>query len=528
MQKVLTPAQMAGADQAAIASGVPSQELMSRAGRGLGRAALQMMGGGYGRRAVLLCGKGNNGGDGFVCAAFLAHQGVHCTVVTMADPGTLSGDAAWAFSLLAPTTCRVQPYDPSALSRLLARSDLAIDALLGTGFKGSLRDPMAEAVELVNASGLPVLAVDIPSGVDGLTGQVGGPAIRARTTVTMGALKTGLVLLPGASYAGDVRVVDIGIPDEMVQTDVHMVGKADLRPRLIPRAPDAHKRSVGKVVIAAGSVGMTGAATLAATGALRAGAGLVRVAVPESIRSQVAPTVVEVLTSPVPETADGQFSPDAAGRVSEWAGQWDALALGPGIGRSSGVQRFVRRVVEETTVPLVLDADGLVPFAGKPESLAGRPGPTILTPHAGELASLLSMEVGEIDSNRVEVARQAAQTTAATVLLKGYRTVVAEPSGRAVVVDAGGPMLATAGTGDVLTGMVAAFAARGVQVDLSPEEKDIITGRERVSHPFEGTWMAACLHGLAGQLAAERIGSDSVIAGDLSWAIAQVMRGVQP
>ncbi|MEX2586947.1 MAG: NAD(P)H-hydrate dehydratase [Actinomycetota bacterium] len=507
MQKLVTPASMAAADAAAVDAGVASRELMGRAGRALGRAALQMMDGGYGRRVVIVCGKGNNGGDGFVCAAHLAHHGASCTVVPTAEPAALGGDAAWAFSLLGSTSCRVRGYEPDVLRRMLARADLVVDAMVGTGFSGTLRGRLAEAVEVVGASGVPVLAVDIPSGVDGLTGQVAGPAIKAQATVTMAALKPGLVLQPGAEHAGRVLVVDIGIPPELVETRVHMVGDSDLAEQLIPRALSAHKRSVGKVVIAAGSVGMTGAATLSALGAMRAGAGLVRVAVPRSVRSQVAPTVVEALTSGVDEGDDGQFGAAAAGTVGDWANQWDALALGPGIGRSPEVRRFVEAVLTKVSVPVALDADGLAAFAGRPQWLANRSGPTILTPHAGELGALLSMGAGEVDSNRVEVAVQAAQTTGSTVLLKGFRTVVAEPSGRAVLVDAGGPMLATAGTGDVLTGMVAALAAQ--------------------MPPFEAAWSAACLHGLAGELVCRKIGENAVIAGDLSWAIGQVMRRLQ-
>lgn len=504
MQKVATPAQMAAADQATIASGVASQDLMGRAGRALGRAALQMMDGGYGRRVVIVCGKGNNGGDGFVCAAHLAGHGVGCTVVPVADPATLAGDAAWAFSLLRSTSCRVHEFEPDELHRLLAGADLVIDALLGTGFTGSIRGRPAEAVEVIRASGAPVLAVDIPSGVDGLTGQVGGPAVQARATVTMGALKAGLVLQPGAELAGKVLVVDIGIPQELVETQVRMAGETDLAGQLTPRPASAHKRSVGKVVIAAGSAGMTGAVTLCASGAMRAGAGLVRAAVPRSVRSEVAPTVVEVLTAGVDETDEGQFDERAAATVTGWANQWDALALGPGIGRSARVQGFVEELLTHVTVPVVLDADGLAALSGRAQWLAKRSEATILTPHAGELAALMSMSVGQVNSNRVEVAVQAAQATGATVLLKGFRTVVAEPSGEVVLVDAGGPMLATAGTGDVLTGMVAALAAQ--------------------MPPFEAAWSAACLHGLAGELLAGQIGGRSVIASDLLWAIAQVMR----
>lgn len=505
MKKILSPAQMGAADQAAIESGVPSKELMMRAGTALGRTALQMMAGGYGRRVVVVCGKGNNGGDGFVCAAHLSRHGVACSVITMAAPESLTGDAAWAFSLLSSTPCRVG--DSAGLRAALGRADLAVDAMLGTGFKGELTGRMADAVGLLNSAGVPVLAVDIPSGVDGSTGAIRGPAVRAGTTVTMGALKTGLVQLPGAEAAGDVKVVDIGIPDELVQTRLHLVSEHDLRRALVVRGAASHKRSAGKVVIAAGAVGMIGAASLSAIGAMRAGAGLIRLVVPDSIRPQVAPTVIEVLTSGVAESPEGQFAPEAAEEVAAWANSWDALALGPGIGRTSEVRRFVEKVLEKTTVPVILDADGIAAFAGRPESLRSRDAATILTPHAGELAALMSIEAADVESNRVEIAAEAAKATGGIVLLKGFRTVVAAPSGDAVLVDAGGPILATAGTGDVLTGVLAAFAAR--------------------TEPFQAAWSGACLHGLAGEWLAGQIGTESMVAGDLSWALANVMGRLQ-
>ncbi|MEX2553212.1 MAG: NAD(P)H-hydrate epimerase, partial [Actinomycetota bacterium] len=300
MEPVLTPAQMAAADQATIAAGTPSMQLMARAGAACGRAAVRMMGGTYGRRILIVCGKGNNGGDGLIMAEYLARRGALCTIVLLAAPTDLKGDALTAYRRAAKTPgCRLRPWSAAELRR----SDLAVDAMLGTGFQGALSGPFREVAEAFNQSGKEVLAIDIPSGVDGETGAAEGVAVRAALTITMGALKSGLLLHPGSSYAGRVEVADIGILPEAMKTDLHLCGSDDVPAVLPPRLPTAHKRSVGKVLVVAGSAGMSGAAVFAARAALRSGAGLVRMAVPESITGHVGPQVKEALTLGLPESA---------------------------------------------------------------------------------------------------------------------------------------------------------------------------------------------------------------------------------
>ncbi|CAN5796201.1 NAD(P)H-hydrate dehydratase [soil metagenome] len=499
MQKVLTPYQMAAADKAAAESGIASADLMDRAGRAVGRAAVAHLGGAYGRRVTVLCGKGNNAGDGFVAAGYLARRGAACRVVLMADPGDLRGDAKDAFDKMQGSGARVLPYDPSRLLRELERSDLVVDAMLGTGFKGALDGAMADAAAAANAAAAPVLALDIPSGVNGETGQVQTEAVRAFKTVTLGALKTGLLLQPGASYAGEVLVEDIGIPDEMMQAGLFLAGARDLEGVIPARLPTAHKRSTGKVLVVAGSISMAGAAILAANGALRAGAGLVRMAVPECIRSSAGPQVIEALTAGMPDTAKGAFSFDAVGPVVELAGQMQVVALGPGIGKDTETMNFVTEVLNAVDRPVVLDADAICAFQGHPEALKERPAPTIITPHAGELARLLGRTPEQIDAGRIPAAQEAARRTGAVVLLKGFRTVVARPDGRTVMVDAGGPVLSTGGSGDVLTGVIAALA----------------TGMD----PFTAAWAGACLHGLAGDALAGWMGDRGVVAQDLLKAL---------
>jgi NAD(P)H-hydrate epimerase len=493
---------MAAADRAAADSGIPTSDLMDRAGRGVGRVAARSLGGTYGRRVTVLCGKGNNAGDGFVAATYLARRGAACSVVLFADPSDLRGDAKDAFDKMSGV--RVLPYDSGRLERELSRSDLVIDALLGTGFKGCLEGPMAEAVAAVNGSPVPVLAVDIPSGVNGETGKVEGEAVRAFQTVTLAALKTGLLLQPGARHAGEVVVEDIGIPDELMEPDLLLAGAGDLGPAVPPREATVHKRSVGKVLVVAGSVSMSGAAVLAATGALRAGAGLVRMAVPQCIGDLVGPQVVEALTARMPDTAKGAFSFDAVGRVVELASQMQVMALGPGIGKDTETMNFVTEVLGVVEQPVVVDADAIAAFQGHPEGLKERKAPTILTPHSGELGRLLSRPAPEIDADRIGASREAARRTGAVVLLKGFHTIVADPDGRTVMVDAGGPVLATGGSGDVLTGIVAALAAG--------------------NDAFTAAWAGALLHGLAGDTLAEWMGDRGVVAGDLLKAIPLVIR----
>jgi NAD(P)H-hydrate epimerase len=371
--------------------------------------------------------------------------------------------------------------------------------MLGTGFKGALSGSLKEAAEALNESGREVLAIDIPSGVDGETGAVEGVAVRASVTVTMGALKSGLLLYPGASYAGRVEVADIGILAQAMKTNLNLTGPKDVPAVLSPRSPSSHKRNVGKVLVVAGSLGMSGAAVLAARAALRTGAGLVRMAVPQSITGQVSPQLKEALTVGLPETG-GKLNLEAAGPVIDLAREMDALAAGPGIGRGEQVAEFVRTVLDAVENPMVLDADGLAPYQANPEGLKSRAGPTVLTPHSGELGRLLELEASEVDADRIGSAREAAERSGCIVLLKGFRTVVAAPGGEAVLVNAGGPVLATGGTGDVLTGVIAALLAGKVE-------------------PFTAAWAGACLHGAAGEELERRMGERGVLAGDVADAL---------
>ncbi|MEP6758952.1 MAG: NAD(P)H-hydrate dehydratase [Actinomycetota bacterium] len=507
MRPLLTPAEAGELDRATQAAGTPAEALMERAGAGVARACLDLLGGGYGRRAVVVCGKGNNGGDGLVAARHLSRAGVRVAVLLLESGADLRGPSAGHLARLGrETDVRVRPYDPAVLARELARADLAIDAIFGTGFRGAPEDDWADAIEIVNAAAPAVVSVDIASGVDGATGEVAGVAIRADLTVTFGAAKFGSVLLPGAEYAGDVRVIDIGFDEAAMPVGAGMTDSADVAAVLPERPIDGHKKASGTLVVVAGSRGMPGAARLAARAAGRAGAGYVIVATPASAMPTIQADLSEAVFLALPETSSGSIAAEAIGPVGEAIAGAHALAIGPGLSRDAETTAFVRALVREVSVPVVLDADALNAFAGEHEALADRKAEAILTPHLGELARLVGRPAGD----RLSEARSLALAVDVVALVKGTRSVIAAPDATVRVNPTGSPALATAGTGDVLTGTIGALLARGVE-------------------PFAAAWGGAYLHGLAGILAAGPDDGGGIVAGDVAEhlpdAIARVKAG---
>jgi ADP-dependent NAD(P)H-hydrate dehydratase / NAD(P)H-hydrate epimerase len=491
VRPLLAPEEMGRADAATIAAGTGAEVLMERAGAAVAGAALRAAGGRYGRRAVVVCGKGNNVGDGFVAARLLRSEGVAVTCLSTADTDGARGAAAHHLDLLRSQRVAVRAFSDEPL----ATADVIVDAIFGTGFRGRAEGVPAEAIEAINRTPAPVVAVDIPSGVDGATGAVAGPAVRAAVTVAFAAEKYGTAVGNGSVLAGAVEVVDIGIA---VGDAVVAVSEAADVARVLPRrAPDAHKRSGGAVALLAGSAGMTGAALLAARGAVRMGAGYASLGTTAATEAAKAAVLPEVLSAVV---SDGEaLGPEALERFAGVLDAAGALGIGPGLGRGDGPRDLVMRALEEVELPVVADADALNVLAGNTQALARRSGATVITPHPGEIARLLETGIGEVQADRLGVARAAARSFDCVVLLKGRRTVVAEPGGRAVVNPTGSPHLATAGTGDVLTGAVATLLAAGVPA-------------------FEAAWAAAYVHGVAGRLAAERVG-----AGVLAWDVAEAL-----
>jgi hydroxyethylthiazole kinase-like uncharacterized protein yjeF len=468
---VLTPAEMAERDKFTIAAGTPVEVLMERAGRAVAWAVRRWCGGTYGTRVLVVCGKGNNGGDGLVVARVLEGWGARVETFRLEDG-----------------------VDRRAFERLLRRGAVVVDAMYGTGFKGALEGDAAWVARAVD--GVPVFAIDIPSGVDGLTGAVPDEAVRADKTVTFGALKPGLLFEPGRSHSGEVEVVDIGI-DLGVDRWSATQGAIEFDGwwPVPARAPDAHKWQSG-VMVLGGSGGMTGAPLMVSRAALRSGAGIVWCCVPGDDAAQRA-SGGEVITKAMPATAAGALDEPAASEVLKHAERFRALVVGPGLGREEATAAAVRRVVAEAPVPLVLDADGLNCLAGDLGPIQARTDPTVLTPHTGEYERL----AGEATvDDRLAAARRLAERSGAVVLLKGPGEVVSAPGGRAAINPLGGPWLASAGTGDVLSGIVGAFVGRGAA-------------------PFD----AACAGAWAHSRAADEAGHTGLVAGDLITALPRAL-----
>ena len=488
MKPLVEVATIQAADERAAAAGTPVSALMARAGAAVARAAADLLGGVSGRRVVALAGRGNNGGDALDALARLARRGAGAEALLTSEPERLGDEARRTAGLVRAAGGRVRVFTPELASGLLRDADVVLDGLLGTGSSGAPRGLAAQAIAAINASPAPVVAVDVPSGMDAATGEVAAGAVRADVTVTFQALKPGHVLPPGSDHAGRLEVADIGLPLQESPWGVSEPGDlAGLVP--VPRT-ETHKRSRGVLLAIGGSTGMGGAPTLMGRAARRSGAGLLILAVPASIAERVGQAVPEALTAALPE-ADGGITPAAVDACKRWLDEATAIAIGPGLGRSQGTQEAVRGLLAAFHGRAVVDADGL--FAvGTGEPLADRKAPTLITPHAGEFARLAP----DAEGTRLRRAAGRARAWGVTVLLKGNDTVIAEP-GRLAVNPTGVPALATGGTGDVLTGLTGALLAQGLD-------------------PFDAARLGAWVHGRAGALAAADLSPVSVAAGDVA------------
>jgi len=521
---LLDAEQMRAVDRWAIdEQGIAGLALMERAGAGVARAVERLAADGP---VTVVCGKGNNGGDGLVAARLLREAGRQVSVVCAAPPQELAGDARanlerlpgepprrldgeqWAREQAATTGGAGDASGGGGASgadgaepALLAGAAVIVDALLGTGFQGEPHGPVAAAIEAINRAPAGVVSVDVPSGVDASSGAVHGAAVRASATVTFHAAKPGLWIRPGKAHAGAVETIDIGIPrGAPAHAGAGLIEPAVLA-LLARRGPGSTKFASGHVLVVGGSRGLTGAPRMASHASMRAGAGYVTACVPASQQPILAGAgPPEMMTRALPDE-DGALT--VAGRqvVLEAAGRGGGRALGPGLGRSEGSFALARALALEAPVAMVLDADGLNAHAGRLGELAARQEPTVLTPHAGELARLLERDSAEIERERLRHARAAAERAGAVVALKGDDTIVAEPSGRVAISRGGSPALATAGTGDVLTGVIAALLAQGLDA-------------------FTAAAAGVCLHAAAGREAARRQGAaEGVIASDVIAAL---------
>jgi NAD(P)H-hydrate epimerase len=502
--RVLNAAQMREADRYTIDEiGIPSLVLMENAGRQVVAAIEATYEDRLEGRVAVLCGRGNNGGDGFVVARTLAQRGVDTTVFVIGALADVRGDARINLDILGRLGVSVVEIEGEQSWELhfseISHCSLIVDAIVGTGLKAGLSGMMETVVADVNASGIPIVSIDLPSGLSADTPHLIGDCIDASLTVTLAAPKLPLVLPPGEVHAGDVVIADIGVPHDVIDgldgAHVELLTPEPVRDLVEPRAADSHKGDFGRVTIVAGSRGKTGAAYLAAMGALRSGAGLVTLAAPASVVPILASMAPEYLTESLPEREDGRVDPSALGQVLDL--RQDVVACGPGLGRGEAVREFVKGLLDRSSCPLVLDADAITVLADDPGRLAGsEERDVIITPHPGEMARLIGMTIEDVQANRIDVAADFATTHRVYVVLKGHRTVIATPDGRAFINPTGNAGMATGGTGDVLTGMVAAWLAQLLDAEAACR-------------------LAVFLHGGAGDLAEGRVGQAAMTATDL-------------
>jgi len=505
--KITTAEEMRGIDRAtAERFGVPTLTLMENAGTAVANAAVEWFP--KARRIVIVCGKGNNGGDGFVAARKLVEAGKDVATLLLADPAEVGGDASEMLSKINSPLHQVRSGEE--IGRYLAEADLIIDGILGTGFRPPVSGLYSEAIQAINSATAPVLAIDIPSGADADAMAPAGDALIARAdcVVTFTAPRPAHIF---AHFTrGRTRVVSIGSPNEAVTSELGMqvISAADFSELLKPRSPEGHKGKYGHVLVVGGSLGKTGAAGMAGLSALRAGAGLVTIATARSAQAMVAAVAPELMTEPLAETGAGTMSLTALeyGRLDRLVRQKDVLAIGPGISRHTDTEQFVRAVVPRYKVPTVIDADGLNAFEGRTEELDGTDRVLVLTPHPGEMARLTGLSTAEIQQDRISTARKFAIEHKLYLVLKGHRTIVAMPDGCVWVNPTGNPGMATGGTGDVLTGLVAGLLAQ--------------SGSDAARAVIAGVY----LHGLAGDIACERMGEQAMIATDLIAAMPEAIR----
>ncbi len=514
--RVVTAREMREIDQRAMAEfKIPGIVLMENAGLKVVQAVLEKLSGIQGKTVTIFAGRGNNGGDGLVAARHLFNMGVDVKVLLLDSPDKVAGDAAVNLEIWRRMGQKVytvtQKDDFNAVRLFLVRTDVVVDAIYGTGFKGTVKEYVGRIIEAVNASEKPVVAVDMPSGVEADSGKVNGPCIRASLTVTFGLPKVGLLLEPGASYAGDLRVADISLPGPLLndeQIKCHLIDGGLVRSWLPARPVSSHKGDYGRVLVVAGSRGMAGAACLTAEAAARAGAGLVTLAVPEGIYAPVASKLTEVMVVPVPQTGEGTLSGEAVPKIREMMEKADVLALGPGLSTNPETVEAVRKIISISHLPAVLDADGLNAFADQTDLLKNARSSLVLTPHPGEMARLSGISTKAVQDDRLQVARLWSSDLGAVLVLKGARTIVASPDGTAYINTTGNPGMATGGSGDVLTGIIAGLMAQGI---------------EAAGAAAAGVY----LHGMAGDAAAREKGMMGIVAGDILQALPTVTKSME-
>ncbi|MCU0664261.1 MAG: NAD(P)H-hydrate dehydratase [Myxococcota bacterium] len=493
--------------------GIASLLLMENAGLGAAAYCQELLRG-HGRVGVL-AGGGNNGGDGFVLARHLINQGVSVATYLTTSPPELKGDALLNYKTLKAMDAAVfdvsTPASSGMLEQRLRADGFVVDALLGTGVSRELEGHIAYIIELVNSLNLPVLSLDLPSGVDANTGRPWGRAIRATATATFGHLKRGLLLHPGAELSGRIRVIPLGAP---CQTSIRsgfdgrLLDDAFLRGKLKRRPPDSHKGTYGHLLVVAGTSGKTGAASMVGQAAMRCGAGLVTLATTEKAQPVLEAKCQEAMVESLMERADSPLNDKTLKQISAVLDGKAAVALGPGLGTAPGISAMAVKLLQMCTVPAVVDADGINILAKDPSGAGRINAPMVLTPHPGEMARLLNISIPHVQADRIGTARDAARRQGMVIVLKGANTVIADPDGRAFVNPTGNPGMSTGGMGDVLTGMIGAFLAQGIA-------------------PLDAALLGAYLHGKSGDLARDSEGEIALIAADVIAQLPRVLRAYE-
>jgi NAD(P)H-hydrate epimerase len=518
MKHVVSAEEMRWCDETTINTyNVPGLLLMENAGRGVVEVIKQEFSPLESKQILIICGKGNNGGDGSVIARMLLNYCAHISVLMVASPLELKGDAKTTFKILQTFAKKSsgQITIRRCSKRILAaisEPDIIVDAMFGTGFTGFVRKPFADVIEWVNQRHAKIVAVDIPSGINGTTGVMENCAIRADVTVTFGCLKSGLLCNQGRGLVGSVRVVDIGIPrmvseDKRLQT--FLAEKSDVRRILPKRSIHAHKYSVGKILVLAGSKGLTGAAALCCTSALRAGAGAVVLGTPEPVYPILARKLTETMVFPLPATSAGTLGLAALDIIRERISWADVLVIGPGLSLNLETQQLILKILLEYRGKTLIDADGLNALAVDGiHKLRSSRAQFILTPHVGEFSRLSKISSNNVEEHRIKVARELSKRIGGTIVLKGVPTIIASKDGSAFLNSTGNPGMATAGTGDVLSGIIAGLWAQGMS-------------------DVEAAWAGVYLHGLSGDIVAKKIGERSLVANDIIEYLSAALQSVE-
>jgi ADP-dependent NAD(P)H-hydrate dehydratase / NAD(P)H-hydrate epimerase len=483
--------------------GIPGVVLMENAARGASRVFLTHFAPPLNSRVLILCGRGNNGGDGYVMARVLSQAGLKVTVLVLAEFRKIAGDALVNLQILRQMGLDILEVTSeqqwNKQRRLLKNCDFIIDGLLGTGLNSSVRGFYARVIDELNRANKPVTAIDIPSGLNADTGQVMGVAARADLTITFGFPKIGQLVFPGAGLVGRLVRIDIGIPNavaERIPSRYRLIDAGDFRELFASEKPDIHKGNRGHLLVLAGSTGKTGAATLTSLGALRAGAGLVTLGIPKSLNPILENKLTEAMTFSLPETPESSLSLEAEKQIFKLMEGKTAVAIGPGLSTHAETSLLVRRIVAKCPLPVVIDADGLNALSADLGVLAKCRGRAILTPHPGEMARLTGIRNSDVQADRIGVAEAFVQKHGCCLVLKGARTVVAEPEGQIHINPTGNPALSSGGSGDVLTGLIAGFLARGWALSKAAAA-------------------GVYLHGLAADRLSEDMGRSGILAGEL-------------